>query len=132
MALAWTLDKIGPICRSVDDCALVMQAIYGPDGVDMTVRPAPFVRDAGIDWKRLKIGYTKSLFEDQSPSENPPDNLTTDELKDWESKRDDRAAARARGGRFSALGWPTGFEPATTGTTIRGSTIELRPPFGCG
>jgi hypothetical protein len=28
------------------------------------------------------------------------------------------------------LGWPTGFEPATSGTTIRGSTIELRPPFG--
>jgi hypothetical protein len=34
-----------------------------------------------------------------------------------------------RCGRRPRLGWPTGLEPATTGTTIRGSTIELRPPF---
>jgi len=97
MALAWTMDKIGPICRSVEDCALVMQAIYGPDGVDMTVHPAPFRWDARIDWKQLKIGYAKGLFEDQSPSDNAPEDQTADELKQWESKKDDRAAAKARG-----------------------------------
>jgi Asp-tRNA(Asn)/Glu-tRNA(Gln) amidotransferase A subunit family amidase len=96
MALAWTMDKIGPICRSAEDCALVMQAIYGPDGVDLTVHPAPFLWDARADWKRLKIGYAKSLFEVQSLPDNPPDYLTTDELKVWESKKDDRAAAEAR------------------------------------
>jgi hypothetical protein len=42
MALAWTMDKLGPICRGAEDCALVMQAIYGPDGVDSTVGSAPF------------------------------------------------------------------------------------------
>ncbi len=96
MALAWTMDKIGPICRSVEDCALVMQAIYGPDGTDSSVRSAPFLWDANADWKRLKVGYAKTLFDDQSPSENSPANLTAQELKDWESKKDDRAAARAR------------------------------------
>ena len=42
MALSWTMDKLGPICRSVEDCALVLQAIYGPDGKDTSVYPAPF------------------------------------------------------------------------------------------
>src|SRR6202011_1898376 len=63
MALAWTMDKLGPICRTVEDCALVMQAIYGPDGSDLTVHPAPFAWDAKFDWHSLKIGYVKSLFE---------------------------------------------------------------------
>jgi len=38
MALSWTMDKIGPICRVVEDCALVLSAIYGPDGHDLSVR----------------------------------------------------------------------------------------------
>jgi Asp-tRNA(Asn)/Glu-tRNA(Gln) amidotransferase A subunit family amidase len=42
MALAWTMDKLGPIARTAEDSALVMQAIYGPDGADLTVRSAPF------------------------------------------------------------------------------------------
>ncbi|MFL5564709.1 MAG: amidase, partial [Gemmatimonadaceae bacterium] len=37
MALSWTMDKLGPICRSVEDCAIVLDAIYGPDGQDNTV-----------------------------------------------------------------------------------------------
>ena len=45
MALSWTMDKLGPICRSVEDCALVLQAIHGPDGKDASVYPADF---AGI------------------------------------------------------------------------------------
>ena len=42
MALSWTMDKIGPICRTVEDCALAFNAIYGPDGRDDTVVDAPF------------------------------------------------------------------------------------------
>ncbi len=42
MALSWTMDKLGPISRSAEDCALVLQAIYGPDGKDTSVYPAPF------------------------------------------------------------------------------------------
>ena len=96
MALAWTMDKLGPICRAAEDCALVMQAIYGPDGLDSTVRSAPFLWDPAIDWKQLRVGYAKSLFEGQSPSENPPENAIPEQLKDWESHKEDRAAARAR------------------------------------
>ena len=42
MALSWTMDKIGPMCRSVEDCVLVLNAIYGSDGRDDTVVDAPF------------------------------------------------------------------------------------------
>src|SRR5688572_29228718 len=34
MALSWTMDKLGPICRSAEDCALVLEAISGGDGID--------------------------------------------------------------------------------------------------
>lgn len=65
MALSWTMDKIGPICRAVEDCALVMSAIYGPDGHDRTVKNAAFNWDAEFDWKKLRVGYLKSEFEEQ-------------------------------------------------------------------
>lgn len=63
MALTWTMDKIGPICRSVEDCALVMSAIYGPDGHDRSVKDAAFNWDADFDWKKLRIGYLKTEFD---------------------------------------------------------------------
>jgi Asp-tRNA(Asn)/Glu-tRNA(Gln) amidotransferase A subunit family amidase len=63
MALSWTMDKIGPICRSVEDCALVLSAIYGPDGHDLAVKEAAFNWDADFDWKTLRVGYLKSAFD---------------------------------------------------------------------
>ena len=63
MALSWTMDKIGPITRSVEDCAMVLSAIHGPDGHDLSVQPAAFNWDAQFDWKRLRIGYIKSAFD---------------------------------------------------------------------
>ena len=96
MALAWTMDKLGPICRSVEDCALVMQAIYGPDGSDLTVHPAPFSWDAKFDWRSLKIGYAKSLFEPPKQEDTPPDDASPEELKQWEDQKEDRAAAKTR------------------------------------
>jgi Asp-tRNA(Asn)/Glu-tRNA(Gln) amidotransferase A subunit family amidase len=62
-ALSWTMDKIGPICRSVEDCALVLSAIYGPDGHDLSVKPAAFNWDASFNWRTLRIGYIKSAFD---------------------------------------------------------------------
>jgi Asp-tRNA(Asn)/Glu-tRNA(Gln) amidotransferase A subunit family amidase len=55
MALAWTMDKLGPICRAVEDCALVMQAIYGPDDSDSSVILVQFAWDADFNWKQLKV-----------------------------------------------------------------------------
>jgi len=63
MALSWTMDKIGPIARSVEDCALVMSAIYGPDGQDLSVRDAAFNWDAEFDWKGLRVGYLQTEFD---------------------------------------------------------------------
>lgn len=63
MALSWTMDKIGPMCRSVEDCVLVLNAIYGSDGRDDTVTDAPF------DWMpdrplgSLRIGYLQKELE---------------------------------------------------------------------
>jgi Asp-tRNA(Asn)/Glu-tRNA(Gln) amidotransferase A subunit family amidase len=63
MALSWTMDKLGPICRSAEDCALVLDAIHGPDGQDNSVIPADFHWDATLSPKKLRIGYVKSAFD---------------------------------------------------------------------
>ena len=63
MALSWTMDKIGPICRAVEDCALVMSAIYGQDGHDLSVQSAAFNWDASFNWKTLRVGYIKTAFD---------------------------------------------------------------------
>ncbi|HEV2149319.1 MAG TPA: amidase [Longimicrobiaceae bacterium] len=63
MALSWTMDKLGPMCRSVEDCALVLDAIRGPDGADPTARAAPFRYDARTRPADLRIGYFREAFE---------------------------------------------------------------------
>ena len=63
MGLSWTMDKIGPICRSVEDCALVLAAIYGPDGRDITVEDLPFDWNPERPLAQMKIGYIKAEFE---------------------------------------------------------------------
>ena len=69
MALSWSMDKIGPICRTVEDCALVLHAINGPDGKDSTVIDVPFNWDASVDVKDLKVGYIESAFAEKRSDE---------------------------------------------------------------
>ncbi len=64
MALSWSMDKIGPITRSVEDCAIVLNAIYGQDGHDLSVQPAAFNPDLTMDIHKLKVGYIKSSFDE--------------------------------------------------------------------
>jgi Asp-tRNA(Asn)/Glu-tRNA(Gln) amidotransferase A subunit family amidase len=71
MALSWSMDKIGPICRTVEDCALVFQAIYGPDGQDLTVVDLPFNWDPGLDPKTLRVGYFKRAFDKEAQEDKP-------------------------------------------------------------
>ncbi len=68
MALSWSMDKIGPICRSVEDCALVFNAIIGTDGQDQTLIDLPFNYDPNIAFNKLRIGYFKSAFEKKYPN----------------------------------------------------------------
>ncbi|MFN2530204.1 MAG: amidase [Pyrinomonadaceae bacterium] len=63
MGLSWTMDKIGPICRGVEDCAAALSAIYGPDGRDITVGDAPFNWNGDLNINTLRIGYLKAEFE---------------------------------------------------------------------
>jgi Asp-tRNA(Asn)/Glu-tRNA(Gln) amidotransferase A subunit family amidase len=63
MALSWSMDKIGPMCRSVTDCALVFNAIYGPDGLDTIVADRPFVWEPAADLKGQRIGYAPRAFD---------------------------------------------------------------------
>jgi len=73
MALSWSMDKIGPICRTVEDCAIVFRAILGPDGEDPTVIDLPFRYSPQVDLGTLRIGYVKALFGKDD------DNLQADE-----------------------------------------------------
>jgi len=75
MALSWTMDKLGPLCRSAEDCALVLDAIFGPDGLDPTVADEPFHWDSTVDIRKLRIGYFKSAFD--LPVTDPKDEKRT-------------------------------------------------------
>ncbi len=65
MALSWTMDKIGPMCRSAEDCALVFEAIRGADGLDRAVQDPPFLWDAAADPAALRVGYHRAFVEDE-------------------------------------------------------------------
>jgi len=71
MGLSWTMDKIGPICRGVEDCAAALHAIYGPDGKDITVGDAPFNWNPDTNINALRIGYLKTEFDGPT---TPPAN----------------------------------------------------------
>ena len=64
MALSWTQDRLGPMCRYAEDCAIVMDTIAKPDGRDMSVSELPFNWDAGFDIRGLRVGYIKESFDD--------------------------------------------------------------------
>jgi Asp-tRNA(Asn)/Glu-tRNA(Gln) amidotransferase A subunit family amidase len=81
MALSWSMDKIGPIARSVEDCALIMAAIQGPDGKDDTVIEAPFSFDATKAVSGMRVGYVKSAFD--RTEEEDPDAEEKEKDKEW-------------------------------------------------
>ncbi|QNI37736.1 amidase [Edaphobacter albus] len=95
MTLSWTMDKIGPICRSVEDCALVMSAIYGPDGHDRSVKDAAFNWDAEYDWKKLRIGYLKNEFVVQDLSKDATEEQKRETARDAYDARYGQAALEA-------------------------------------
>ncbi|MDH3648261.1 MAG: amidase [Saprospiraceae bacterium] len=80
MALSWSMDKIGPICRSADDCALVFEAIHGSDGKDYTVIDAAFNYESDIDITKLKVGFFENEF-DRSEYNRRNDSTTLDLLR---------------------------------------------------
>lgn len=79
MALSWTLDKVGPLCRSVEDAALVLSAIHGADGLDPSAVDRPFAwpsAPGGAAGARpaldgVRIGWVPELFEEPLPEDAP-------------------------------------------------------------
>ena len=92
MALSWSMDKLGPICRSVEDCALVLGAIYGPDDKDNSVIAADYRWDSTLSPRSLRVGYIKSAFD--LPQLDPNDEKRTLHAT---RKFDDAALAVLRG-----------------------------------
>ena len=74
MTLAWTQDTVGPMCRSAEDCALVFDAIRGPDGRDNTIIDAPFNWDALGDVAKLRVGYMRAASDDAADDETRRNN----------------------------------------------------------
>lgn len=65
MALSWTMDKLGPLARSVEDCAVVFSALHGPDDQDSTVFAAPYRWDGNASVRGLRVGVLRADFERQ-------------------------------------------------------------------
>ncbi len=80
MALSWSMDKIGPICRTAEDLAIVFNTIYGLDGIDQSLYDVPYNYESKINIKRMKIGYLKTDFDKQYNS-HFNDSLTLAKLK---------------------------------------------------
>ncbi len=83
MALSWSMDKLGPITRSVEDCAIVFNAIQGADGKDLSVIEAPFnyTSPIGTSLKGIRIGYIESEFK-LKYSNSSNDSITLIKLKE--------------------------------------------------
>lgn len=63
MTLSWTMDKVGPMCRTIEDCALVFDIIHGADGKDPSTLTTPFHFQRSLDLSTLKIGYREGTDE---------------------------------------------------------------------
>ncbi len=85
MALSWSMDKIGPICRNTEDLAIVFNSIYGPVDKDQTIFDLPFYYTNKIDLKKIKIGYLKNDFEQDYDFHNN-DSITLAKLRELGAK----------------------------------------------
>ncbi|WP_276360307.1 amidase [Daejeonella sp. H1SJ63] len=83
MALSWSMDKLGPITRDVQDCAIVFNAVLGADGKDLSVITAPFSYTSPLttSLKGTRIGYIKSEFN-RKYANSANDSLTLIKLKE--------------------------------------------------
>jgi aspartyl-tRNA(Asn)/glutamyl-tRNA(Gln) amidotransferase subunit A len=69
MALCWTLDKLGPLALTADDCGLVLDAIAGPDAGDPTAADRPFVYDAAdVSGRRFRFGVVRDVTAGAEPA----------------------------------------------------------------
>ena len=105
MALSWTMDKIGPICRTVEDCVVVFNAIFGPDGRDESVVDAAFDWQPARPLSSMRIGYVQSEFESDPPATMPEDRKASF-LQQKQVMLDALDALRKAGARLEPITLP--------------------------
>src|ERR1035437_7151512 len=81
MALSWSMDKVGPICKTAEDCAIVFNILRGKDNIDPNTVNAPFNYTSKLNVKNLRVGYLKLNFE-KNYDLRDNDSLTLIKLKD--------------------------------------------------
>ncbi len=124
MALSWSMDKIGPICRAVEDCAMVLSAIYGPDEKDRSVQPAAFNWDATVRWQTLRVGVLEKDFTlTPLPEMEPPKPLA--EMTDDEKTRYERQQTQRRNG-FASREYDHKFDVAAL-DKLRAMGVKMKP-----
>lgn len=141
MALSWTMDKIGPMCRAAEDCALVFDAIRGPDGRDNSVIDAPFDWDAEADLAGLRVGYLRAAFDESAIEDDPDDPERATRAR--QTLANNRAALDTLRGLgvtpapldlpdvpAGAIGFILGVEAAAAfdAPTVNGALDSMRPP----
>ena len=81
MALSWTQDRLGPLCRYAEDCAVVMSVIAKPDGRDLSVSEIPFNWNAKLDFRKVRVGYLKDAFDEtRDPAAKKLDDATLQQM----------------------------------------------------
>ena len=131
MALSWTMDKLGPICRSAEDCALVFDAIQGPDGIDYSVKSYPFNWNANLKPTQLRIAYVKSHFEgtrqDGTPFRNEEALNVLKVLESLGTKLTEIGEPTPTSGFLAQLTLNAECGAAFQGETLNGKIKELEP-----
>lgn len=82
MALSWSMDKVGAICRHVEDCGMVLDAIRGPDGSDPTVVEAGFAYSPAEQLADLRVGYLAEDFDADDYPQRATDRAVIDALRE--------------------------------------------------
>jgi Asp-tRNA(Asn)/Glu-tRNA(Gln) amidotransferase A subunit family amidase len=80
MALSWSMDKVGPICRNAEDCALIFSIIKGKDNADPVTVDYPTGFNAKTDIKKMRIGYLSNYFS-RKHDLSSNDSLTLEKMK---------------------------------------------------
>jgi Asp-tRNA(Asn)/Glu-tRNA(Gln) amidotransferase A subunit family amidase len=129
MALAWSMDKIGPITRSVRDLALVFAAIHGADPRDPSTVDGPFVWPPPRKLQDLTIGYPPDLFEEDRTAKMKgtakPDELAR--VREWmENDRKSLEALRSLGVKLVPIELPKKPEAGPLSTIL---TAEAAASF---
>jgi Asp-tRNA(Asn)/Glu-tRNA(Gln) amidotransferase A subunit family amidase len=121
MALSWSMDKLGPITRSVEDCALVLHAIAGPDGRDLSVHSGAFNADFTLDVRKLlRVGYVKSAFDAPTLQPLPKDEVATLSEADHTKREADHKA------QFERRAYDAKYDAATL-DRLRAMGVALTP-----